>query len=66
MSEKFNAKYVRMPELVERFGVCRQTIMRWSANGDFPKPVRFNLRTVLWIRAEVEQHEQALDKAREV
>jgi predicted DNA-binding transcriptional regulator AlpA len=44
-----------MDDLVELFGVRRQTIYRWMRAGLFPKPRRFGRRCIRWRAADVEE-----------
>lgn len=50
------AKYqiLRLPAVMERVGVSRETIYRWAREGSFPKPVKLGELASGWLEAEVE------------
>lgn len=42
-------------QLAEIFSVSRQTIWRWSAAGNLPRPVKLSPGVTRWKLAEIEQ-----------
>lgn len=45
-------------QLAERYGVCRQTIWRWSSdNPTFPKPKKLSYGCSRWCLKDIEQWE---------
>jgi prophage regulatory protein len=49
-----NRALLGMNDLVELFGVRRQTIYRWLRAGQFPRPRRFGRRCIRWRAADVD------------
>lgn len=50
--------FLRDTQLAERFNVQRQTIWRWVAQGDFPKPVKLSPRCTRWRLSSVLEFER--------
>lgn len=48
-------RMVSCEHVCERFGVPRQTLMRWVARGEFPAPFRIGRRILRWDAAAVEE-----------
>ena len=51
--------FLRLPEVRTRTGKSRSTIYAGIAGGTFPKPIKLGPRSVGWIEAEIEAHNQA-------
>jgi prophage regulatory protein len=48
-------RLIRMPALLEKLGVgCRQTIYKWTRNGDFPLPISIGGNSIAWYEDEVD------------
>ena len=52
-------KFLRLPEVQIRTGKSRSSIYQGSKDGTFPKQVRIGTRSVAWVEAEIEAHNQA-------
>jgi prophage regulatory protein len=48
-------KILRLPQVIERTGLCRTSIYYQIGAGTFPKQVKIGLRAVGW-------HEESIDK----
>lgn len=46
---------LRMPQVRELTGLPRSTLYLYVKRSQFPKPVKLGVRTVGWIKEEVEQ-----------
>ena len=46
-------KLLRLPQVIERTSLKRSTIYEMMSNGNFPKPVKLNLRSNGWIEREI-------------
>jgi prophage regulatory protein len=46
-------KLLRLPQVIERTSLRRSTIYEMMQAGNFPKPVKLNLRSNGWIEAEI-------------
>lgn len=65
MSEqKFN-RVLRLPEVVERTGLPRDSVYRLAAQGKFPKPLKLSERSSGWLESEVESFIQNRVAARD-
>jgi len=49
--------YLSVDQVAKRFFVSKDTIWRWTRNGDFPKPVRLGGSTTRWRLADIEDWE---------
>ncbi len=49
--------YLSDTDLAARFGVVRQTIWRWVADGRFPKPIKLSTGCTRWRGEDVEAWE---------
>lgn len=48
------AKILRLPEVIDRTGLCRSSIYQKVIDGQFPKTIKIGgTRSVGWIEAEV-------------
>lgn len=47
-------RLIRLPEVLARTGLCRQTIWRMECDGQFPPRRRIGARAVAWVEAEVD------------
>jgi prophage regulatory protein len=54
MTEQFPAHFLRLPEVVRRTGLQRDSIYRLGKAGRFPKPVKLSERASGWVLSEVE------------
>ena len=41
-------------ELLARLSITRPTLFAWIAKSDFPRPMRFSARRLMWDASEVE------------
>ncbi|MCH7501720.1 MAG: AlpA family transcriptional regulator [Proteobacteria bacterium] len=57
---------LRLPEVKSKTGKSRSAIYEGIKNRTFPKPVKIGVRSVAWIEAEIEAHNQAcIDASRQ-
>ncbi|MDO6482007.1 helix-turn-helix transcriptional regulator [Shimia thalassica] len=59
-SPDLDERFLKDTEVAARFGVCRQTIWRWAAIGDFPQPIKLSAGVTRWRRSELLAHEAVL------
>ena len=45
---------LRMPQVLERTGVCRATLYAWLREGKFPAPVELGGNSIGWPESEIE------------
>ncbi|NMX61508.1 AlpA family transcriptional regulator [Pseudomonas sp. WS 5079] len=48
-------EYIKLPEVRRICGLSTPTIYRLAVAGKFPKQVKLGVKSVAWIRAEVDQ-----------
>lgn len=54
-SSTMKYQLIRMPELLKRLGgVTDRTVYNWIKCRDFPAPIKFGRRVVLWIESDVD------------
>jgi predicted DNA-binding transcriptional regulator AlpA len=46
-------EFLKMPDLLRRYSICRQTVRNWIAAGTFPKPTMTVGRRHYWRVDEV-------------
>ena len=56
-------RYLREPDLRERYGVGRTTIWRWVKTGNLPPPVRLGPNVVGWAEEKLDERDEKLDAA---
>jgi prophage regulatory protein len=49
-----STRFLRLPELLARLGVCRATIYLHMAAGKFPKQIALGPRAVGWLEHEID------------
>lgn len=54
-SGRTSDRFLRLPEVLERCGVSKMTIIRWEGCGRFPKRVKIGANTVVWRESEIER-----------
>ena len=47
-------RFVRLPEVLSRVGLCRASIYQYITKGTFPEPVRLGPRARGWRENEIE------------
>lgn len=47
-------KFLRLPQVLERFPVSKSTLWELIRGGNFPPPCKLTKRTSAWIEEEVE------------
>ncbi|MEI4235312.1 helix-turn-helix transcriptional regulator [Roseovarius sp. D22-M7] len=52
--------YLSVEQVATRFGVSKDSIWRWTRNGDFPAPVKLRGTTTRWRLADIEEWESQL------
>ncbi len=57
------ARIFRLPEVLERTGLCRTTIWRKVKAGTFPPPVKLGARAVGWRYSDIKQWLENLPEA---
>ena len=45
---------LRLPQVIERTGYSRSTLLRLVAANQFPAPVKLGARSIAWAASEVE------------
>ena len=46
-------RFIRLPQVIDRTGLCRSTIYNRIADGKFPAPVPLGGRAVGWVEKDV-------------
>ncbi len=54
-NEQKNLRVLRLPAVIAKTGVGRDTIYRWGKAGKFPKPVKLSERSSGWLEHEIER-----------
>ena len=49
-----SAQFIRLPQVKEITCLSKSSIYRLMEQGDFPKQVALGARSVVWVRAQVE------------
>ena len=49
------ALFIRLPQVKELTSLSKSSIYRLMEEGDFPKQVSLGSRSVVWVRAHVEE-----------
>ncbi|UPM51156.1 AlpA family transcriptional regulator [Synechococcus sp. A10-1-5-1] len=49
-----SAQFIRLPQVKEMTCLSKSSIYRLMDDGDFPKQVALGARSVVWVRAQVE------------
>ena len=50
---KAQARFLRLPEVLNLVGVTRSTLYRWMDAGTFPKQISVGGNTVVWVESAV-------------
>jgi prophage regulatory protein len=53
------ARFLRLPAVLARYGCSRASVYAWIARGEFPQPVKLGRRLVAWQRHELETWESS-------
>ncbi|MCW5891599.1 MAG: AlpA family phage regulatory protein [bacterium] len=53
--ESNSSTVLRIRDVCNRLGICRQTLQRWRDNGSFPAPIILGPRTVGWTVAALDE-----------
>lgn len=48
-------RLLRISEVLQRVGVARSTLYRWSQEGFFPRQIRISHKVSVWLEADVEE-----------
>lgn len=56
----FSTLYPTDRQVAERFGVARETIWRWRAKGEFPRPYKLGPNMTRWRLSDIEAWESSL------
>lgn len=66
-SKNVGAKYLRVGQVAQRYGVSIATVWRWADedNNPFPKPIRLSKGTTRWNLDELETHEAKTEAERD-
>jgi prophage regulatory protein len=51
------ARFLRLPGVLARYGCSRASVYAWMSRGDFPEPVKLGRRLVAWRRHDLEAWE---------
>jgi prophage regulatory protein len=49
-----NDRFIRLPEVMQRFGLSRSTVLRMVADGRLPKPRKIGARAVAWLQSSID------------
>ena len=63
-SQPSEARFLRLPDVLARYGCSRATVYAWMARGDFPAPVKLGCRLVAWRRHDLETRESSMELGR--
>ena len=50
-----SAQFIRLPQVKEITCLSKSSIYRMMDEGDFPKQIAWGARSVVWVRAQVEE-----------
>jgi prophage regulatory protein len=53
MSEENVLRFLRLPEVLQRTGLSRDSVYRMARRGEFPKPHKISARASGWLDAEI-------------
>lgn len=62
VKEASNERYLRDSEVAHRYGVSRQTVWRWVAQGTLPEPIKLSVSVTRWRLSDLIAHEISLPK----
>jgi len=48
-------RFIRLPEVLERTGLCKAWIYRLIRRGEFPAPIKLGERAIAFIESEVDE-----------
>lgn len=48
-----NDRFIRLPEVMRRFGLSRSTVLRMVEDGRLPKPRKIGARAVAWLESAI-------------
>ena len=54
-SGRASDRFLRLPEVLQRCGVSKMTIIRWEGRGRFPKRLKIGANTVVWRESDIER-----------
>lgn len=55
MTDRSNEAFVRLPEVIKRTGLSRQTIWRKEARGEFPRRHKISANVVAWYESDLQR-----------
>lgn len=58
-----NERYLRDTAVAQRYGVSRQTVWRWAAQGALPEPIKLSEGVTRWRVSDLLAHEASLPKS---
>jgi prophage regulatory protein len=47
-------RFIRQPELLERVGLCAETVRRLELKNEFPRRIKLTPRSCAWLESEVD------------
>lgn len=62
VDEAPSERYLRDSEVAHRYGVCRQTVWRWAAQGALPESIKLSVSVTRWRLSDLVAHENSLPK----
>ncbi len=62
VKEASNERYLRDSEVAHRYGVSRQTVWRWAAQGTLPEPIKLSQGVTRWQLSDLRAHEISLPR----
>ena len=58
--EASNERYLRDSEVAHRYGISRQTVWRWTAQGTLPEPIKLSVSVTRWRLSDLLAYETSL------
>jgi len=55
-------RFLQDSEVAHRYGVGRQTVWRWAAQGALPEPIKLSVGVTRWRPSDLITHENSLPK----
>ena len=48
-------KLLRLPQVIDRIGICKASVFRLVKLGQFPAPIRISDRAVAWVESDLDE-----------
>tara|TARA_B100000424_G_scaffold160610_1_gene123020 strand:+ start:285 stop:473 length:189 start_codon:yes stop_codon:yes gene_type:complete len=53
-------RFLRLPQVMERYSLSESTIYRKRRSGEFPKPIQLGDRAIAWAITDLQKYEKTL------